>query len=803
MALVVHDLRFAVRSLRRSRGFTAAAVATLALGIGLATASFTLLERVVLDGLPYPAASRLVTVRETDAHNDSFSEGFSGPDFRDLQTRAHSFDAAAALSFPQFNLRVGDQLPERIDGGAATASLLPLLGARPVMGRLFAAAEDVPNGPRVAVLADDLWRRALGGDLQVIGRTIRLDGQPYEVVGVLAPGFHFEDAELFVPMNAATPFLDLRGVHNLRVVARLRPGVPLARGEAEVGAIAGALAHAYPDDNVGRGFRLQPLRATLLGGVARELWILAGAVGLVLLIACANVAGLWLVRAHGRRREIAVRRALGASGRQLGTQLVVEVLVLSAASCAVALAVAQGALRGLLALRGEQLPHGVVVHLDARAVPFSGGCALLTALLFGVAPLLRRRSGDARGALGRSAADAAMRPRARAALVVAEVALAMVLVTGSALLGGSVWRLLQVEPGFTSGHVVSFGIQLPDARYPMPPRDQYPQWPQVVAAYQRLEEHLAALPGVRRVALALDHPLEHGFTTQVGIVGRPLPPGPHDEVRVRPVTPGYQEMLRVPLLAGRGLEPADRAGAAAVTLVNAAFARRYFPRSTPLGHSVSFWAVSCASSESSATSGFAVSIATASRRYYPSLEQLPFASFRILVDASVPVAVLDREVRGAVAGLEPDVALYDVRPLTELLAESLSQRRFLMALLASSGTLSLVLAAVGIYGLIAFQVAQRRRELGVRQALGASRGRLMRLVVGEGARLAALGVLLGGIASALLAPALAAQLFGVQPLDPVSLALAALLLGGVGIAAATIPALRAGRGDLMPVLREE
>lgn len=803
MSSVTSDLRLAIRSLRRSAGFTTAVVATLGLGIGIATAVFSLLQGMVLRPLPYPEADRLVTAWETDEPNESFTEGFSVPDFVDVRTAVRGLDRIAALSFPQLNLRPKEGPPERITGGAATADLLPLLGARPVLGRLFSAAEDRPNGPRVVVLGHALWERAFGADPAIVGRSIRLDGQTYEVIGVLAPSFAFDEAELYVPMSAATPFLDVRGVHNLQTVARLRPGVQPAAATAELTGIARTLAARYPDDNVGRSFRIEPLRTTILGPLGRELWILAGAVGLVLLITCANVAGLWLLRAHGRRREMAVRVAIGAARRHLFSQGVVEALVLSAASTLAAVAIAQVALRALVAARPGELPHGLAVGLDPQALLFAAGVGLLTALLFGVAPLAIAAFRGRAGALGTRDEAPAMRSGARAVLVVAEVALAMVLVTGTGLLARSLWHLLQVEPGFVPDRVTSFGIRLPDASYPMPARDRYPEWPEVISAYHRIVERIEAIPGVQRVALALNNPSQAGWTSQADIVGRPVQPGPHDEVRVRPVTPAYHQMLRVPLLAGRYLEPADRAGGAPVTLVNAALVRKYFPDGRAVGAAISFWGRELRIVGVVGDERFRGLDRESEPAIYPSLEQLPFSAFRILVASGLPASRVEREVRATVAQLEPDVGLYEVAPLADTLARSYGQRRFLLTLLASFGSLALALAAVGIYGLISFQVAQRRRELGVRQALGAVRRDLVRLVVGEGARLAFAGVLLGGLGGMLAAPVLMSLLFGVRPLDAGTFGVSAGLLAGVALAAAWIPASRAARVDPTVALRGE
>src|SRR5688572_10063976 len=481
MPRLLHDLVNAWRSLRRGRGFVVGVLALLALGIGIATGAFAVLRGVLLRPLPYPAADRLAIVWQTDADDGSFAERASGPDFADYRARARSFDRLAAASFPEINLRPASGPPERVPAGAVTASFLPTLGARPLHGRLLSPADDVAGGPRVAVLGHDLWQRAFGGDPGIVGRTILLDAQPTEVVGVLPAGFGFDEAELWLPLSTSTPFLDLRGVHNLLVLARLHEGVSLEAAQAEMSGIAAALEKQYPDDNVGRGIRVQPLHEAVVGDVRRELTLLSGAVALVLAIVCANVAGMWLLRAHARRGELAVRAALGASRARLVRQLLAEALLVAGASALLGLAVARLALRGFLALRPSELPRAGEVGLDPATVAFAAGLALIAGAVCGVVPLLA-------GSVGFTA----LRTRgARAVLVVGEIAVALVLLSGTALLGRSVWNLLEVDPGFAPNRTMTFSVQLPEVRYPMPQHSVYPAWPEVTGAYERFAERIA------------------------------------------------------------------------------------------------------------------------------------------------------------------------------------------------------------------------------------------------------------------------------------------------------------------------
>ena len=801
MPRLLHDLVNAWRSLRRGRGFVVGVLALLALGIGIATGAFAVLRGVLLRPLPYPAPERLVIVWQTDADDGSFAERASGPDFADYRARARSFDRLAAASFPEVNLRPAAGPPERVPAGAVTASFLPTLGARPLHGRLLSPADDVAGGPRVAVLWHELWQRAFGGDPGVVGRTILLDAQPTEVVGVLPAGFGFDEAELWLPLSSSTPFLDVRGVHNLLVLARLREGVSLEAAQAEMSGVMAALEKQYPDDNAGRGARVQPLHEAVVGDVRRELTLLSGAVALVLAIVCANVAGMWLLRAHARRGELAVRVALGASRARLVRQLLAEALLVAGGSAVLGIAVARLAIHGFLALRPSELPRAGELGLDPATIAFAVALALLAGALCGVVPLLAGGVGFT-ALRTRGGASGATRG-ARAALVVGEIAVALVLLSGTALLGRSVWNLLQVDPGFVPGRTMTFSVQLPEGRYPMPERSVYPAWPELTGAYQRLAERVRALPGVTGVALAANHPLQRGFTSQVTVVGRPEPEGSIEETRVHAVSAGYHGLLRVPLLAGRHLTATDGPDAPPVVVVNQAFARKHFAGASPLGERVNLWGRDLEIVGVVGDVRFQGLDVASAPAVHPPLPQLPFSDFRLLVSAGVAPAALERAVRGAVAELEPDVALHEVAPLDELLVRSSGERRFVMVLLATFGALAAALAAVGLYGVMAFQAAQRRRELGVRHALGAGRRDLVRLLAGEGARLTVAGALLGLAGSIALTRSLGAFLFEVAPLDPLALAAAVALLVALSSVAAWLPARRASRVDPMEVLREE
>jgi predicted permease len=803
MSMLRHDLRFALRTLRRSPGFTLAALAVIALGVGAATAVFALLHSVVLAPLPYPDPERLVMVSETEPQQAE-RENVSGPDFRDFREQTESFSALAAVAYPEMSLRPADGPPMRVAVGAASPELFTILGASPLHGGLPAPSDDRAEGAPVVLLGHGLWRSVFGGDPGVVGRTVDLDGISREVVGVLEEDFLWRDAEVFVPLSQGVPFLDERGAHTLSVIGRLSPGVSLARAQAEMDAVAARLRELYPEDNEGRGVVLDPLREAVVGEASKELWMLTAAVGLVLFVAGANVAGLWLLRAHARRHELAVRRALGAGRWRLGRQLATETTALCLTGGILGLVVAQLALSALLALRPEQLPRAAEIGIDGGAVALALGFSLTAGVIFGLLPLAGSSERKGPEALSRHAGRVPRRA-GRAALVVAEIALALILVSGAALLGRSVWNLLEVDPGFRPGNVVAFQVQLPEGRYPMPSMDRYPEWPEVVTAYGRFRQRLEAEPGVRGVALAYNHPLEGGFTSQVTVVGRerPVGSGPPEEARVRAVSPEYHPMLEVPLEAGRYLTPEDRPGAVDVTLVNRAFAEKHFPAGTAVGEVVFLWGRELAIIGVVGDVRFQGLDRDTEPAIYPPLSQTPFSAFWLLVDSSLPPGQMIPRVRAAVAELEPGVALAEVRPLADLLGDSYGDRRFVLSLLAAFGAFALGLAAVGIYALVAYQVSERRREMGIRQALGASGRELLLLVLGEGGRMAAAGVLLGTAGSLVLMRGLAGFVYGVEPLDPTSLVLAAAVLAGVTLVATWLPARRAARVDPMTVLREE
>jgi predicted permease len=805
------DVRYTLRSLVRAPGFTAVVVLTLAVGIGANAAIFSVVRGVLLRSLPYRAPEELVRLF---SHWKMLEQGSVSPaEYVDYRAMAHSLADEAAFAEGSANLS-GDGEPERLSLGYGTASLLPVLGAAPARGRWFAAgAEEQPGQDQVIVLGDALWRRHFNADPGAIGRTIRLDGLPYVVVGVLPPGFDFFGTpDAWVPIAFRPEQLgeDQRGNHFLRVVARLRPGVNLASARAELDVI-GARFRAehpikYPADS-GFNPELVPLLDQVVGTVRPALWLLAAAAGLVLLIACANVANLLLARGAGREREMSLRAALGAGRARLVRQLLTESLILALAGGGLGLLVAMWGVDLLLGLAPDALPRPGAVHVDGLVLGFSVALSALTGVVFGLVPALAGSRVDLHDALrsgGRTSAGRRPR-RLRQTLVVAEVALALILVTGAGLVTRSFANVIGVDPGFPTDHLLTLRVDLPTPNGPPTPADEARYLRFFTDAIARLRR----LPGVAAAGAIDALPFAPwGTDNTVAIEDFPTPPGaqlPDHEIRV--VMPGFFEALGAPLLRGRTFTAADRADSEPVVVINDAFARRYWHGADPTGRRLLLdrkgmpWSRIVGVVDDVREFGLDADVRP--EMYFP-LAQLPGRSALILlVRASVPEAEIARPARAALAALDPAQPVYDVRPVRELLAQSLERRRFALVLFELFGALALVLAAVGIYGVMAHGVAQRTHEIGVRMALGARRGNVVALVAREGALLVGLGVALG-VAGALAATrALGAVLFGVSPHDPTTLAGAALLLGAAAALATWLPARRATQVDPMQALRDE
>jgi len=795
----LEDLRHGLRLLRKSPGFTAVAALTLALGIGGTAAIFSVVDRVLLRPLPFPEPDRLVMIFENDRLRGTARELASMPDFEDFRAQATVFESLSARQSGDRTI-TGERDPERVVVARVSASFFPMLGVKPLLGRAFSPDEQIAGKDRVVLLSHGLWQRRFGADRGVVGRPLTIDGEPHTVIGVLAPDGRIpsgtEDA--WTPLSPA-PTDQFRGVHNTRVHARLKPGVSLAQAQAEMTAIMRRLEEQYPDDNQGRGAVVLPLDEFLVGDLRAPLNVLLGAVGCVLLIAVVNVANLLLARGAAREKEIAIRSALGAGRGRLVRQLLAENLPLAAIGAALGVLLAAWGIDLLRASGPQDIPRLEQAGLDARALGFSAAVSALTWFFFSLWPALR-------AAAASSLRVSSWRPRAAASrvLVIAEVGLAAILLIGSGLLVRSFWRLLAVDPGYDPKNVLALSLQLPAARYPAPKGWPILEWPQATRFQDQLLEQVKALPGVESAALGIASPLDGGWTTRMTIAGRPAPPpGKQDEPYLRLVGQDYFRVNRIPLCSGRPFAPQDDDRHPKVGMVNESFARRYFPTENPLGQRVNVFGVERQIVAVVGNEKFAgLSRETPPAMYLP-YRQNPLSAMTLLVRVAGDPLALAPAVQKQIWAIDRDLAPFDVMSLEQGLALILAQRRFSMLLLAAFAATALALAAVGLYGVIAYWVGRRTQEIGVRMALGADRGEVLRLVAGQGLRLSLIGALAGSAAAAGLTRFLQSQLFGVTASDPLTFLTVPLLLLAVALVACYLPARRATRIEPTVALRYE
>ena len=802
MQTLRQDLRYAVRSLGRSPGFAFAAIATLAIGIGANTAIFSVVHGVLLRPLPFAESERLVGV--WGHHVTIGRETASLPDFLDWRRQSRAVEDMAAFANTRYNL-AGEGEPEVVRGVVATANLLPLLGVAPAAGRGFTAGEERSGAARVVMLSDGFWRRRFGGRPDVLGRTLSLSGVPHTVVGIAPPAVRLQqEVDVWTPLVTDTTL----GRRNdfLSVIGRLREGVTLTQAQEELSTIARRLAAEYPASNAGWGVELVGLQEQMVGGIRPALLVFMGAVALVLLIACANVANLMLARVTAREREVTIRTALGASRARLARQLLTESAVLALAGGTAGLLLAAWGVQALRAVGPGTIPRSQEVAIDPVALGFAVGLSLVTGLLFGLLPALRVLRRDPHEGLQRSsrASTGASGVRTtRGALVLAEVALAFMLLIGATLLLRSFDRLQRVNPGFVGQGVLTARLSFP--------RNSYADPEQRLAFGDRLVERLRATPGVSAAALVSDPPLSGSVPYWAFAVEGVEPPAPEvvQDAVVFTASPGYFETVGIPLLAGRLLTDADHGDAPPVAVVSQALARRYWPDRSPLGARITFGNPADTASTWLTVVGVVGDVRQESlaEPAYPQV-YLPFAqlSVRSVVilarGLSEPLALLPA-LKAAVAELDPGLPLSEVATLDQITTATLARPRVNAALLGGFALVALALAAVGIYGVITYGVIQRSRELGIRMALGAGSDQLLRLVVRQGMGPVLAGVALGAAGALAGGRVLRSLLFGVGAADPLTYALVTGFLLAVALTASYLPARRAARADPMVALRNE
>jgi putative ABC transport system permease protein len=795
---MMQDLRHAARLLGRAPGFTLAAILTLALGVGANTAMFSVVHAVMLRPLPYPEPERLIRIRG----------GSSAPDIEDWRAQAATLEGIAGYRFHFLDL-TGGGAAERVDGALVTGELFRVFGARALHGRVIDERDDRPGGEKVLVLGHRFWRDRLGSDPAAVGRTVRFSTGEYQVIGVMPSDFRLPGVEndFYAPLRPeSAEEAAARGAHSLFGIARLRADETLAAAQAEMDTVAARLAVAYPEENKDRRVVLAPLHQFLVRDVRRPLVLLLGAVSFVLLIAATNVAGLMLARAAARQKEIAIRASLGAGRGRLARHLLAESLLLAVLGGVAGLVFAHWLVDVVVRLAPPDVPGLDAVRLDPRVLAFTAAVSLATGAGFGLVPALFGSRVSLTGALtdgGRGSGPQA-RQRLRRALVVSEIALALVLLVGAGLLLRSLHRLQAVDPGFDATHLVTFNLT--------PPLRTYGDIPRRTRLFEGVLARVAALPGVEAAGAVSELPfgigtLFHDFV----IEGRPeVEPGSEPELWSRTASPTYFATMGLPLLEGRLLSDDDRAGAPLVGVINAAAARRFFPGEDPLGRRFA-WA---RDSERhwieivgvvGDVRGQELSADEVPAVYTPlAQEQRPWKTWlNFAVRTRRAPEELAAAVRGELAALDPAVPVTRVGAMEDLIARSVAPRRFSLALLGGFALLALALAGVGLHGLIAYAVALRRPEMGVRMALGAAPRDLLRLVVGEGLALAAAGVALGALGAAVLSRSVEAMLFGIRATDPVTFGAVAALVTAVALLACWRPARRAARVDPLLALRGE
>ncbi len=811
---LLQDLRFAIRQLRKNPGFALTTVLTLALGIGSTTAIFSLINAVLLRPLPFPHSERIMSAAALDqsAGTPGIPQGVNYPDFFDWQAQNHTFEAIASYRHSGLTL-TGAGTPQQLESQVVSADFFRVLAVRPILGRVFVREDEKP-GTHVAVLSHELWRSTFAGDPSIVGRGITLNGVSSTVVGVMPRSFEFpiqkpepalwtslaDDATDKVPLTAQ------RGADMVSVVGRLKPGVSIAQAKADLSVIAHSLSLQYPDTNKHTpAVAVTPEIDDLVGNTRPALTIVFAAVVLVLLIACANVAGLMLTRASRRRPEIAVRSAMGATRFEITRQVLVESVLLSLCGGIVGVALSVLLLRTMLRFVPQNLPRLDQVSVDAAVLAFAAAASIVTGVLFGVLPAWRMSRLDPALALRegtRTVTSGRGQNRLHGALVVAETAIGLILLVGAGLLIHSFVRILNVDPGFDPHHLLTAKISLPDNQYAQLKKPQF---------YDELLSRLAAQPGVESVAAGYPVPLSrNNMTVDFAIEGRPVPKGDEPEGAINIVTPGFFGTLRIPLTGGRDFLPTDDSKAPAVAIVNQAFARKYFPGEDALGKRIRPGLGDGITDEPMRQ---IVGVVADVKRIQLTQEMLPqiYMPYKQAIILSPPLIIRSTGdplsviglLRAELAQLDRNLPLYRISTVDDFLSLSAAQPRFQTMLITSFAVLALLLSAVGLYAVLSYMVAQRTMEIGLRLALGAQRENVLGLILRRGLLLAAGGLAIGIVVSLVLTRFMQDMLYGVRSFDPLTFVGVSVVLLLVTLIASSVPAYRAARLDPMQTLREQ